>query len=282
MFDRALTDAEVEAIRTSAPPVVTASTFNIDENSADNTVVGTVVANDLDGGDTLTPMTLLRVIPMVPSQSITTASLTVANSAALDFETNPVFNLTVEATDDGSPNLSDTTTVTISLADVVEFVVTNTSDGGAGSLRQAIIDANANTNSGGPDHITFNIGADGTPQTINLLSPLDPVSEAVIIDGFSQYGALTPTVPIIEINGASAGAVDGIILDAGSDGSTIQGLIINRFDDAGIKLEDSDNHTIVGNYIGTDAAGTGDRGNFDLWHRDPELGRQSHWRLNSG
>ena len=37
----------------STPAVVTASAFSIDENSANHTVVGTVVANDLDGGDTL-------------------------------------------------------------------------------------------------------------------------------------------------------------------------------------------------------------------------------------
>ena len=117
LFDRALTDAEIEAIRTSTPPAVTASAFSIDENSANNTVVGTVVANDQDIGDTL-------------SYAITAGNtggafsidangqIKVANSAALDFETNPTFNLTIEATDDGIPSLSDTTTVTISLNDV--------------------------------------------------------------------------------------------------------------------------------------------------------------------
>ena len=44
-------------------------------------------------------------------------------------------------------------------------------------------------------------------------------------------------------------------LTTGSDGSTIRGLTINRFGDAGIKLNGSDNHTIVGNWIGTDADG---------------------------
>ena len=117
IFDRALTGAEIEAIRTSTPPAVTASAFSIDENSADNTVVGTVVANDQDIGDTL-------------SYAITAGNtggafsidangqIKVANSTALDFETNPTFNLIIEATDDGSPNLSDTMTVTITLANV--------------------------------------------------------------------------------------------------------------------------------------------------------------------
>ncbi|WP_297696753.1 DUF2341 domain-containing protein, partial [uncultured Eudoraea sp.] len=114
LFDRALTAAEIEAIRTSAPPVVTASAFSIDENSANNTVVGTVAAYDPDVGDTLTyAITAGNTNGAFAIDN--SGVITVANSAALDFETNPVFTLTVEATDDGSPNLSDTTTVTISL-----------------------------------------------------------------------------------------------------------------------------------------------------------------------
>src|SRR5262249_53058929 len=37
------------------------------------------------------------------------------------------------------------------------FTVTNTLDSGAGSLRQAILDANDSSNVGGPDTIAFNI-----------------------------------------------------------------------------------------------------------------------------
>ena len=39
-----------------------------------------------------------------------------ANGDALDYESNPVFTLTIQATDDGSGNLSDTTTVTVDLS----------------------------------------------------------------------------------------------------------------------------------------------------------------------
>lgn len=143
---------------------------------------------------------------------------------------------------------------------LLTYTVSSTADSGVGSLRQTIIDANASANAGGPDVITFDIGADGSQQTINLLSALDPISEAVTIDGLSQYGVLSPSVPLIVLNGAGTSGADGLALVAGSDGSTIQGLIINNFDGDGIQVEFDDN-VIAGNYIGTNAAGTANQGN---------------------
>ena len=55
---------------------------------------------------------------------------------------------------------------------------------------------------------------------------------------------------------ATSGA-DGIQLNPGSSGSTIQGLIINNFDDDGIDIAPtSSNNIIVGNWIGLDNTGT--------------------------
>src|SRR5215210_1430061 len=65
------------------------------------------------------------------------------------------------------------------------FVVTNTNDAGAGSLRQAILDANANP---GPDDITFNISGAGV-HTITPLTPLPAATGTVVIDGYTQPGA---------------------------------------------------------------------------------------------
>src|SRR5262249_2441120 len=64
--------------------------------------------------------------------------------------------------------------------------------------------------------------------------------------------------PLIELNGASAGAgVSGLTLSAGSDGSTIRGFASNRFNFFGILIDGSSNNVIVGNFLGTNAAGTG-------------------------
>src|SRR6267378_3796668 len=102
------------------------------------------------------------------------------------------------------------------------FTVTNTNDSGAGSLRQAILDANANA---GTDTIAFNIPGSGV-QTVNVLFQLPNLSDPVIIDGTTQPGF--SGTPIIEINGAGAGAGVGCFALIGG-GNTIKGLVMNRF-----------------------------------------------------
>ncbi len=135
------------------------------------------------------------------------------------------------------------------------FTVTNTNNSGAGSLNQAILDANA---LGGMDTIAFNIIGAGT-HTINLTSALPTITGTVILDGWSEPGFAG--TPIIELDGGNA-VVDGLKLSAGSAGSTIRGLVINRFTDDGIQVDaTSGGNTIAGNYIGTNAAGTVDLGN---------------------
>lgn len=134
------------------------------------------------------------------------------------------------------------------------FTVTNTNDSGAGSLRQAILDANALS---GLDVIDFALSG-SSPYTINLTSKLPDISDAVTLDGWTQAGFSVS--PIIELDGTNAGSADGLRLASGSGGSTIRGLVINRFANDGIRV-DSDGNTIVGNYIGTDVTGLQDLGN---------------------
>ncbi len=138
------------------------------------------------------------------------------------------------------------------------FTVTNTNNAGAGSLRQAINDANALS---GTDEIHFNIGAPliGGAHTISLTSALPVIAEAVIIDGTTDADYVS--APIIELNGTLAGpGVDGLVISGG--GTTIRGLVINRFQGAGIYVHTAGGNTIEHNFIGTDVTGTIDRGNW--------------------
>ena len=183
-------------------------------------------------------------------------------------------------------------------ARAVNIVVNTTTDrekagDGNCTLREAINNANTNKDStdgdcliGSPvptiDEITFNLPP--SQQTIIPNSALPTITEAVVIDGTSQSGltdgethSLTcpnPTGkgtitrsesirinrPLLELNGASAGNVNGITINA--NGVVIRGLAINRFQRYGIEiLNSSSSNRVEGNYIGTDLTGTKILGN---------------------
>ena len=129
------------------------------------------------------------------------------------------------------------------------FTVVNTADSGAGSFRQAILDANANP---GADTITFDIGTGR--QTISPASPLPNITDAVNIDGTSQPGFAEH--PIIELTGLNAGVgVDGLRF-VNHTGSTLRGLVVNGFGGSGVVLSGGGAHVIQGNYIGTNGSGS--------------------------
>jgi Ca2+-binding RTX toxin-like protein len=133
------------------------------------------------------------------------------------------------------------------------FTVTNTNDSGAGSLRQAILDANA---AAGPDDIHFNIGTGVA--TISPTSAFASITDSVSIDGTTQPGYAG--TPLIEVSGTSAGSAYGFSITAGN--STIKGLAVNRWSASGILISGGPGgNVITANYLGTDLSGTIDRGN---------------------
>ena len=104
-----------------------------------------------------------------------------------------ISSATLTITNNSNPNVST-------------FVVTNTSDSGPGTLRQAIIDANADPNPG-VDNIVFDIPASTAPNlnvpvpgfdpitqtwTITLASPLPAITHSVAIDGYTQANLRVP------------------------------------------------------------------------------------------
>jgi hypothetical protein len=120
------------------------------------------------------------------------------------------------------------------------LAVTITADAGAGSLRQAIIDANASADAS----VTIAFAIPGAGQkTIAPLSPLPAITKPnVTIDGTTQ-GAL------VKLDGTSAGpSASGLVLAGG--GSAVRGLIVACWGDAGISLL-----TNGGDYIGGDFLG---------------------------
>ena len=156
-------------------------------------------------------------------------------------------------------------------------VVTQTGDGGTGSLREALICANL---SPGLDTIGFNIPGAG-PHTIKPQTALPEITNPVVIDGYTQ-GSGTPDPSddaypntsstgfngriLIEVNGGDLEpGVDGLDIQAG--GCTVRGLAVNGFlgyvdpggenvfGGGGIVLYEHGGNLIEGNLLGTDPSG---------------------------
>ena len=137
------------------------------------------------------------------------------------------------------------------------FTVTTTADSGPGSLRQAIVDANARS---GFDDIHFDIAGGGV-QTILVGTALPAVTDPVSIDGYTQPGSSPNTsaagalnsVLAIELTGLPE-AAPGLSITAGS--SVVTGLAIHGFSVAQVSLTGGDGNLLGGNHLGTGAAGT--------------------------
>jgi hypothetical protein len=99
-------------------PTVSPAMFAVAENAATGTVVGTVQAADQDAGTTLTYAILGGNTGNAFAIDPATGEITVNGS--LDFETLAAYSLTVQATDNGNPTLSNTATITINLTNVNE------------------------------------------------------------------------------------------------------------------------------------------------------------------
>src|SRR5215510_1183969 len=107
------------------------------------------------------------------------------------------------------------------VAPAATFTVTNTNDSGAGSLRQAILDANANA---GPDTIDFAIPGSGV-HTIAPTSGLPTVTGPTTLDATTQPGYSGS--PLVEIDATAAAGTFYLFLINGGD-SVVKGFCINR------------------------------------------------------
>jgi CSLREA domain-containing protein len=211
-----------------------------------------------------------------------------------DSVTGSPLNLTTDQRGAGYAR-KDGVHVDIGAFELQSYVVNTTTDADDGSctalgtgngctLREAI---DAADNSSGNTRIAFAIPTAGpTPDpncdvngvcTItvdNSLGNLPVITKTVFIDGYTQPGASPNTLTLIGDDADPAIAGDnaelkividgssvandgrGLDLEAGSDSSTIRGLVITHWNVAGIYINSSGGNTISGNFIGIDQTGT--------------------------
>jgi len=133
------------------------------------------------------------------------------------------------------------------------ILVTSTADSGEGSLREAILTANAN----GGGTIRFMIDAP-RPYVIQPESGLPELTAPVVIDGEATCATdTTPSEMRVVIDGSLVPAGDGLYLTNEASGSIIRGLAIGGFaDGAGIYIDGATGVQVSCNHLGVNAAGS--------------------------
>lgn len=147
------------------------------------------------------------------------------------------------------------------------LTVTTTDDSGAGTLRQAILDAKAG------DTIAFNIPGSGIHE-IAPVYQLPTITVPLTIDGYTQPGSHANTLtdgdnatPLIELSSAKSEQDPSRGLLLASQGIAVRGLIFNFSQSVlganglGVDIEEPGGDTISGDFFGFNPAdGTGVNG----------------------
>jgi parallel beta-helix repeat protein len=138
------------------------------------------------------------------------------------------------------------------------LVVSSLDNAGPGSLRAAILSANA-TSAGNSTLITFCMNG-----TITLASPLPTIARNVTINATSAPTHVSGGPPVVALDFAGH---QGLIFGEGSDGSQLLGVAVDGASGNGVTLDDN-SITLNDNYIGLNlagaAAGNGGSGVF-VW-----------------
>lgn len=189
-------------------PSITGAVINIDENLPNGTNVGApIIASDEDAGASLA-YTIFSGNTGAAFSIDASGQISVANSGALDFETNPVFNLTIQVTDNGDvPPLSNTAAVTVNLNDLAE---------------------------GGTTLIDFDTRQDGTPYTgLGESFPQNEYTGVIIQDSDPDVGSTF--VNLIDPTNVGT-AISGYYANIGAFAGTPQTLVTLTFTTAVTEL----------------------------------------------
>jgi uncharacterized repeat protein (TIGR01451 family) len=157
-------------------------------------------------------------------------------------------SVTATESDPNSANNSSAASVSITGS---SLIVTTNADSGSGSLRQAILDANAGVCTA-PCTIAFNLP--GGQLTITPPTSLPAITAAnITIDGTTQPGY--SGAPLVTIDGSSnPNLSSGLQLSGGHD--AVKGLSIVSFQGSAIVIDTANGNLVSGNYLGVHADGS--------------------------
>lgn len=110
----------INVVDINEKPMIPDQAFSILENSQNNTAIGSLIATDVDAGQSLTYSIIQSSIPNAVNVDPGTGKLTVGDKSKFDYETNNKIILDIKVTDNGTGALSDTANVTVNITNVNE------------------------------------------------------------------------------------------------------------------------------------------------------------------
>ena len=159
---------------------------------------------------------------------------------------------------DADGNGDGTSAPDIGAYEYQRYVVVNTNDSGAGSLRDALL----HTNTYGGE-VAFAILPMGSQQVISPASPLPVISLPTFVDGWSQGGTAYKGPPLVRVDGTSAGH-GAVCLNVEAPYTTVRGVDATAFG-IGIEISGSAHDVwIYGCYVGVELDGTTAAGNLEI------------------
>ena len=232
-------------------PVITSTSFEVNENAENGTIVGTVIATDADDHGIIFSIEGATVLGAF---SISTDGIIeVADYSLLDFESNPSFTLLIQAQDDGVGLLSDLKEIQIDLNDVNEAPVAipffmNISSSSPDGFVIGTVEAEDPEN----DAITFSI-ADGNDENIfsidattggltvangSLLNPdVKPVHTLTVEVTDGSLSSDTKIMLNVYANVLPALTVNTFDIDENSDSGAVLGTLASDDPDSILLLE---------------------------------------------
>ena len=242
----------VDDTNDNAPIITAAQSFSIDENSANGSAIGTVVATDIDASPTTYQDWMITSGNINTAFAIDSGSgeITVVDASKLDYETEPTsYNLSITVSD--GVNTSSTETVTINVNDLNDntpvitasqsFSIDENGENGAsiGTVAATDGDATATTYqdwkiTGGNTDNAFGIDSSSGEITVADGSQLDyetdPTSynlSITVSDGTNTSSAETVTINVTDLNDntpvITASQIFGI--DENSEDGTVVGTV---------------------------------------------------------
>ena len=195
---------EAMAVAQVAPQIAASQSFVVSESATFGTVVGTVSASDGNRADTLTYAIVGGNTASAFAIDPSTAAITTA--ASLDFDTIPVYTLTVEADDGTAPTTAD---VTVTVTD--ENEAPSASDATVAIDETAPVGTQVHAVGGTDpdgDSLTYSISAGNDSGLFGLDASTGSITVAKVIDG-----VVGPFVLTVDVSDGALNAVATITVN---------------------------------------------------------------------